>query len=33
VYTRNGKYRIRGSWEFDGLAAEHQPRWADPNAK
>lgn len=30
IFTRNRQYRIRGSWEFDGLAAEHQPRWASP---
>lgn len=29
VYTRNGQYRIRGSWEFDRLATEHQPVWAE----
>jgi hypothetical protein len=28
VYTRNGHIRIRGTWRFEGLAEEFQPRWA-----
>lgn len=29
VYTRNGHYRIRGTWRFDGLADQFQPQWAN----
>lgn len=28
VRTRRGHYRIFGSWTFDGLADQFQPRWA-----
>jgi hypothetical protein len=28
VYTRNGHFRIGGTWRFEGLADEFQPRWA-----
>jgi hypothetical protein len=30
-YVKGGQYFVRGSWEFTGLAPEHQPRWADPS--
>lgn len=29
-YVKGGKYYVRGSWEFKGLAPEHQPAWATP---
>jgi hypothetical protein len=28
VYTSNGRIRVRGTWRFEGLANEFQPRWA-----
>ncbi len=28
VYTRNGHIMIRGTWRFDGLPDDFQPRWA-----